>query len=59
MKERNSGSIINIVSTAGLEGKKTESVYCASKFGVRGFHESLQAELEETDIHLFGAYMAA
>lgn len=57
MKERNSGSILNIVSTAGLEGKMTESVYCASKFGVRGFHESLLVELEESDIHLFGAYM--
>lgn len=57
MKQRNSGSILNIVSTAGLEGKMTESVYCASKFGVRGFHESLLIELEETDIHVFGAYM--
>lgn len=57
MKERNTGSIVNIVSTAGLEGKKTESVYCASKFGVRGFHESLLAELEDTKIHVFGAYM--
>ena len=57
MKKRNSGSILNIVSTAGLEGKMTESVYCASKFGVRGFHESLLVELEETDIHVFGAYM--
>lgn len=57
MKDKNSGSIINIVSTAGLEGKMTESVYCASKFGVRGFHESLLVELEETDIHVFGAYM--
>ena len=35
----------------------TESVYCASKFGVRGFHESLLIELEDTAIHLFGAYM--
>jgi uncharacterized protein len=57
MKARNSGSILNIVSTAGLEGKTTESVYCASKFGMRGFHESLLVELEETDIHVFGAYM--
>ena len=57
MKENNSGSILNIVSTAGLDGKVTESVYCASKFGVRGFHESLLVELEETDIHVFGAYM--
>ena len=57
MKERNRGSILNIVSTAGLEGKMTESVDGASKFGVRGFHESLLVELEETDIHVFGAYM--
>ncbi|MCZ2259898.1 SDR family oxidoreductase [Sporosarcina sp. G11-34] len=57
MKEKNSGSILNIVSTAGLAGKKTETVYCASKYGMRGFHESLLVELEETDIHVFGAYM--
>lgn len=57
MKQRNSGVIANIISTAGLEGKSTESVYCASKFGVRGFTESLLVELQDTDIHVFGAYM--
>ncbi|MCM3568974.1 SDR family oxidoreductase [Neobacillus mesonae] len=57
MKKRNKGSIINIVSTAGLEGKINESVYCASKFGVRGFTESLALELENTPIRIFGAYM--
>lgn len=57
MKERNSGTIANVISTAGLEGKVTESVYSASKFGVRGFTESLTLELEETDIHVIGAYM--
>ncbi|WP_066301373.1 SDR family oxidoreductase [Bacillus sp. FJAT-29937] len=57
MKERNEGLIINIVSTAGVEGKVTESVYCASKFGVRGFTESLVKELNDTGIRVFGAYM--
>ncbi|QHS23412.1 SDR family oxidoreductase [Virgibacillus sp. MSP4-1] len=57
MKDSNSGIIANIVSTAGLEGKVTESVYCASKFGVRGFTESLLAELKDSKIHVFGAYM--
>lgn len=57
MKERNTGIIANIISTAGLEGKATESVYCASKFGVRGFTESLLVELKETNIRVFGAYM--
>lgn len=57
MKQRNSGTILNIVSTAGLEGKVTESVYCASKFGVKGFTESIVKELEETDIRVTAIYM--
>ena len=57
MKTRNSGSIINIVSTAGLEGKVTEAVYSASKFGVKGFTESIVEELSETDIRVTAVYM--
>lgn len=57
MKKRDQGMIANIVSTAGLDGKATESVYSASKFGVRGFTESLQLELEESRVRLFAAYM--
>lgn len=57
MKKRNQGNIINVVSTAGIEGKVNESVYCASKFGVRGFTESLVLELKDTPIKVFGAYM--
>lgn len=57
MRERNSGTIINVISTAGLEGKDTEAVYCASKFGVRGFTESLLVELADTTIRVLGAYM--
>lgn len=58
MKERNAGSVINIISTAGVEGKIEESVYCASKFGVRGFTESIIKELSETNIHIHGVYMS-
>lgn len=57
MKQSNKGIIANIVSTAGLEGKVTESVYCASKFGVKGFTESLLAELKDTSVKVYGAYM--
>ncbi|MCD8510483.1 MAG: SDR family oxidoreductase [Bacillus sp. (in: Bacteria)] len=34
MKRENDGIILNVVSTAGLVGKKNETVYCASKFGL-------------------------
>lgn len=57
MKKRNQGYIVNIISLSGKRGKATESVYSASKFGVRGFTESLALELEPTAIRVFGAYM--
>ena len=57
MKEKNNGTIINVISTAGLVGKANESVYCASKYGVRGFTESLVVELKDTSVKLFAAYM--
>lgn len=39
--------IINIISTAGQKGKANEAVYCATKFAVRGFTESLQVEWQK------------
>lgn len=57
MKEKQAGSIINIISTAGVEGKVDESVYCASKFGVQGFTESLLKEVVDTNVHVHGIYM--
>lgn len=53
----NDGLVLNIVSTAGLRGKKNEAVYCSSKFAVRGFTESLQKEYEGTGIRFVAAYM--
>ncbi|XID90392.1 SDR family oxidoreductase [Paenibacillaceae bacterium WGS1546] len=44
MARRRSGHILNIASTAGTRGIPTESVYCATKFAVRGFTEALQEE---------------
>ncbi|MCA1060740.1 SDR family oxidoreductase [Rossellomorea aquimaris] len=50
-------TILNIISTAGLRGKKNESLYVASKFALRGFGESLQKEYEDTDLRIVNAYM--
>lgn len=57
LKEKNEGLLMNIISTAGLKGKVNESVYVASKFAVRGFTESLQKELENTNIKVKAVYM--
>ena len=43
--------IINIGSTFGSIGFACHSLYCASKFGLRGWTESLIREYAETNLH--------
>ncbi|CAN7490444.1 SDR family NAD(P)-dependent oxidoreductase [Rossellomorea sp. LjRoot5] len=56
-KMEHESTIINIISTAGLRGKKNESLYVASKFALRGFGESLQKEYEDSNLRIVNAYM--
>lgn len=51
------GRILTIISTAGLRGKVNESIYCASKFAVRGFTESLQKEWKNKEFSITAVYM--
>lgn len=44
MARRRAGHIINMISTASLRGVPTETVYCAAKWGVRGFTQGLREE---------------
>jgi len=37
-----SGHIINVISTSGIKARVDETIYCASKWGLRGFTESLR-----------------
>jgi NAD(P)-dependent dehydrogenase (short-subunit alcohol dehydrogenase family) len=46
MRKRRSGLIITISSTAGLTGFEFGTAYAASKFGLEGWMQSLQAEVE-------------
>src|SRR3990167_620841 len=48
--ERPQAMIVNVGSTFGSIGYPGFAVYCASKFGVRGFTEALQRELAQTRV---------
>jgi len=50
MRAQRSGHIITISSTAGLVGYTFCSAYAASKFGIEGWMESLQTEVEQFGI---------
>jgi len=46
MRKQRSGLIISISSTAGLVGFEFGTAYAASKFGLEGWMQSLQVEVE-------------
>ena len=51
-KTRNRGNIILMGSEAALEGAKKGSLYCAAKFGLRGFSQSIRQETSNKDIRV-------
>jgi short-subunit dehydrogenase len=50
LRQRPAAHIVNISSLFGLLAPPGQTAYCAAKFGVRGFSESLRHELEDTEI---------
>ncbi len=50
--EQNHGEIINVSSTAGLNGNASTSAYSASKFAVIGMSESLMKEVRKNNIRV-------
>ena len=56
MKQNGSGHIINIASTAALEGMALSSGYCATKWAVKGFSESIWKELRDYKIKVTCVY---
>jgi NAD(P)-dependent dehydrogenase (short-subunit alcohol dehydrogenase family) len=50
LKKEKRAHIVNTSSVFGLVGVVGQTAYCASKFAVRGFTESLRHELEGTNI---------
>ena len=55
-KAKNDGIITNILSIRSNEPAAESSIYTASKFGLRGFFESLKLELENTGIQIINFY---
>jgi 3-oxoacyl-[acyl-carrier protein] reductase len=53
MLERRRGVIVNVASGAGKTGFAELATYCASKFGVIGFTESVAAEVEDAGVRVY------
>jgi len=56
MLARRAGHIINMSSVAGLIAVPMYTVYAATKYGMRGFTDSLRREVAPFGIHVSGIY---
>jgi len=56
MKEKKSGIILNVVSTAGIVAKAERTIYNASKHALAGFTDCLRDELAPFGISVLGIY---
>jgi len=52
LKKHDKAHIVNLSSVFGMIAPPEQTAYCASKFAVRGFTESLRHELEETNVRV-------
>lgn len=58
LKVRSEAAIINISSKSGIVAAEGQSVYAASKYGVRGFTEVLRLDLKNSKVRVGGVYQA-
>lgn len=56
IKKSESGSVINIISRSGNSAQEGQSVYTASKYGVKGFTEVLRQDLKSTNVKVAGIF---
>lgn len=52
MRQQRSGHVFNVSSMGGILGMGGAALYCASKFAVEGFSESLAQEVAQFGIHV-------
>ncbi len=49
-------TIVNIMSTSSLVGRSEETIYCAAKWGARGYTEALRTELKGSKRNIIAVY---
>jgi short-subunit dehydrogenase len=49
-------TIVNIMSTSALFGRAEETIYCAAKWGARGYTEALRTELKGAKRNIIAVY---
>lgn len=58
LRKQEEGVILNVVSQSGVVAQAGQTVYTATKFGIRGFTDVLKGDLKESNVRVAGVYQA-
>lgn len=58
LRNSDEAALVNVISKSGITAQAGQSVYTASKYGVRGFTDVLREDLKETNVHILAVYQA-
>ncbi len=58
LRKNDEAIVLNVVSKSGVVAQAGQSVYTATKYGVRGFTEVLKADEAETGVRVGGLYQS-
>ena len=58
LRKQPEAAILNIVSQSGVVAQGGQSIYTATKYGVRGFTDVLKWDLKESNVRVAGVYQA-
>ncbi len=58
LKKQPESAIINVSSKSGIVAQAGQSVYTASKYGVKGFTDTLKVDLKGTNVRVAGVYQS-
>jgi len=58
LRDRDEAAILNVASKSGVVAQAGQSVYTATKYGVRGFTDVLKVDEAETGVRVAGLYQS-
>jgi NAD(P)-dependent dehydrogenase (short-subunit alcohol dehydrogenase family) len=58
LRDRGEAAILNVASKSGVVAQAGQSVYTATKYGVRGFTDVLKVDEAETGVRVAGLYQS-
>ncbi len=58
MKDREGSAILNVISKSGIAAQQGQTVYTASKYGMRGFTDVLREDTKENAVRIGAVYQS-